>query len=191
MKQQQNTIRTLLSLSAILALLGGCATNTGKPLSSSNEAKLNAAATSALENLYAVNPTAKSLGPKAQAILIFPDVLKGGFMFGGELGNGVLREQGQTTGYYNLTAASYGFQAGLQSFGYAMFFMTDSALNYLRQSGGWEIGAGPSIVLVDEGMARTMTTTTAREDVYGFVFSQSGLMGGVGLQGSKITKIQR
>ena len=91
--------------------------------------------------------------------------------------------------YYNTVAASYGFQAGVQKFGYALFFMTESAMAYLRKSGGWEIGVGPGIVIVDEGLARSLTTTTAKEDIYAFIFDQKGLMGGIGLQGSKITRI--
>jgi lipid-binding SYLF domain-containing protein len=87
-----------------------------------------------------------------------------------------------------MVAASYGLQAGVQSFGYAMFFMTDSALNNLENSEGFEVGVGPSIVVVDAGMAKSLTTTTARDDVYAFIFGQQGLMAGLGLQGSKITK---
>jgi lipid-binding SYLF domain-containing protein len=79
----------------------------------------------------------------------------------------------------------------VQTFGYALFFMTDSALKWLDRSDGWEIGTGPSMVLVDEGMAKTLTTTTAQSDIYAFIFSQKGLMAGVGLQGTKITKIHK
>ena len=111
-------------------------------------------------------------------------------MFGGQVGNGVLRQNGRTVGYYNTVAASYGLQAGLQSFGYAMFLMSDAAIANLHNTGGWEVGVGPSLVIVDEGMARSLTTTTLRHDVYAFVFNQAGLMAGAGLQGSKITEIQ-
>ena len=92
-------------------------------------------------------------------------------------------------GYYRTLAASYGFQAGIQSFGYALFFMSDSALSYLRRSEGWEIGTGPSVVIVDQGMARQLSTTTLKDDVYAVVFDQKGLMAGMGIQGSKITQI--
>ena len=81
------------------------------------------------------------------------------------------------------------FQAGIQSFGYALFFMSDSALSYLRRSEGWEIGTGPSVVIVDQGMARQLSTTTLKDDVYAVVFDQKGLMAGMGIQGSKITQI--
>jgi lipid-binding SYLF domain-containing protein len=180
----------ILSLGAALALsLTGCATSPDPELSQSSAAQLDAAATSALQNLYASSPAAKDLSLKAKAVLVFPDILKGGFVFGGEIGNGVLRQGGRTTGYYNIAAASYGLQAGAQSFGYALFLMNDSAMASLRNTGGWEIGVGPSIVVVDQGMARSLTTTTLLGDVYAFIFDQKVLMAGAGLQGSKITRI--
>ena len=86
-------------------------------------------------------------------------------------------------------AASYGLQAGAQAFGYALFFINDSAIDYLKNSKGWEIGVGPSITVVDAGAARSLTTTTAKSDIYAFFFDQKGLMAGLGLQGSKITQI--
>jgi len=188
---KQISLAKTLGLTAALALLlSGCATNTGEVLSPNSAARLDADATAALQDLYASNPAAKVLGAKARAILIFPDILKGGFMFGGQLGNGVLRQNGRTVGYYNTVAASYGFQAGLQNFGYAMFLMNDAAIEYLNTTGGWEVGVGPSVVIVDQGMARSITTSTLGEDIYAFIFDQSGLMAGAGLQGSKITRIQ-
>jgi lipid-binding SYLF domain-containing protein len=144
----------------------------------------------ALQDLYANNPAARRLAASAKGILVFPSIVKAGFMFGGQLGRGgALRIKGRTAGYYRSISASYGLQAGVQSFGYALFFMNNEALDYLDRSGGWEIGVGPSIVIVDAGKAKTLTTTTARDDIYGFIFDQKGLMAGLGLQGSKITRI--
>ena len=97
----------------------------------------------------------------------------------------------KTVGYYKTVAASYGLQIGVQSFGYALFFMTDSSLEYLEESDGWEIGVGPSIVIVDEGFAKSLTTTTGKSDIYAFFFDQKGLMAGAGLQGTKITKVKK
>ena len=143
----------------------------------------------ALVKLYADSPTAKDLATVAKGILVFPDVIKAGLILGAHYGTGALRQGDSTTGYYNTVAASYGLQAGAQSFGYALFFMTDSAVGYLKKSSGWEVGVGPNIVVVDAGLARSLSTTTAKEDVYAFFFDQKGLMAGLGLQGSKITKI--
>lgn len=142
-----------------------------------------------LQKLYATTPLAKQLREKAKGILMFPDVLKAGFVAGAQYGEGALRQNGKTTGYYSTVTASYGLQAGVQQFGYALFFMNDKALAYLDKSSGWEIGSGPSVVVLDEGFAKSMSTTTLTEDVYAFTFDQQGLMAGLGLQGTKITRI--
>ena len=145
--------------------------------------------TNALNSLYASNQKAQELGAKAKAILVFPDIKKGAFLIGAQFGFGALRKGGRTAGYYRTAAASYGFQAGAKEFGYALFFMSNSALDYLNQSGGWALGTGPSIVVLDQGAASSLSTTSMRSDVYAFVFDQRGLMGGMGLEGSKITQI--
>lgn len=144
----------------------------------------------ALRDLYKTTPAAKKMASVAKGILVFPDIIKGGFIIGGQYGEGALRVGGKTKGYYRTVAASYGLQAGAQKFGYALFFLSDDDLKYLKNSGGWEIGVGPTVVVVDEGVARTFTTTTARSGVYAFIFDQKGLMAGLGIQGSKITEIQ-
>jgi lipid-binding SYLF domain-containing protein len=144
-----------------------------------------------LKTLFAESPSAKALAEKATGILVFPAITKAGFIVGGQYGEGALRENGKTVGFYNSIAASYGLQAGIQKFGYALFFMSDSALKWIDKSDGWEIGTGPSIVVVDVGAAASLTTTTAKSDIYAFFFSQKGLMAGIGLQGTKITKIRK
>jgi lipid-binding SYLF domain-containing protein len=154
-------------------------------------AELDREVDSALATLFAKSESAKVLAEKAKAILVFPAITKAGFIVGGQYGQGALRENGKTVGYYSSVAASYGLQAGIQKFGYALFFMTDSAREYLDRSDGWELGAGPSIVVVDVGAAGSFTTTTAKSDVYAFFFSQKGLMAGIGLQGTKITRINK
>jgi len=145
----------------------------------------------ALKQLYAKSPAALELSKVAKGVLVFPSILKVGFLAAGAYGEGALLVGGKTAGYYNSVAASYGLQAGAQKFGYAMFFMDIASLDYLENSAGWELGVGPSIVFVDGGIARTLSTSTTREGIYAFTFSQRGLMAGMGLQGSKITKINR
>jgi lipid-binding SYLF domain-containing protein len=145
----------------------------------------------ALQALTSKVKAAKMLNGKAVAVLVFPDMVKAGFMFGGQIGEGVLLRRGKPSGYYNSVGASYGLQAGAQKFGYALFFMNEKAVQYLDSSEGFEVGMGPSFVLVDEGKGKSMTSTTATQDVYAFIFSQTGLMGGLGLQGTKISKITK
>jgi lipid-binding SYLF domain-containing protein len=143
-----------------------------------------------LDSLTASNSAARDLRKKAKAVLVFPRMIKAGFLFGGQIGDGVLfSSNGGVAGYYNSVAASYGLQAGGQTFGYALFFMNTGALDYLKKSSGWEIGSGPSVVVLDQGMAKSYSSTTLTQDVYAIIFNQKGLMAGVGIQGSKITRI--
>ena len=146
-------------------------------------------ASQALANLYSTTPAARALGDKAAGVLVFPEIIKGGFIVAAQYGDGVLFKNGKAAGYYNTTSGSFGFQAGVQKFGYALFFMTHNDLAYLEKSKGWELGVGPSVTIADVGIARSLSTTTAREGVYAFFFDQKGLMGGLGLQGTKITRI--
>jgi lipid-binding SYLF domain-containing protein len=155
-----------------------------------SKAQMTQDAQTALQQLYRDTPTAKVLGEKAAGVLVFPRVTKGGFIVGGQYGEGTLFKDGKAEGFYNIAAASYGLQAGLQKFGYALFFMSDADLRYLDSSGGWELGVGPTMTIVDEGFARSISTSTAREGVYAFSFSHKGLMAGLGLQGSKITRLE-
>lgn len=153
--------------------------------------KISNNAEKVLQALYAKSASAKYLGEKAKGILVFPEITKGGFVVGGQYGEGALIQSGKVTGYYNTVSVSYGLQYGIQKYGYAMFFMTDSALEYLNRSDGFELGTGPSIVVVDKGMAGGISTTTAKSDVYAFYFNQKGLMAGLGLQGTKISRIYK
>ncbi len=142
-----------------------------------------------LHDLFTAQPTMRGLAGRATAMLIFPRVVKAGFLVGGQSGNGALRVQGRTIGYYNISAASFGLQAGAQTFSFVLFFMNQAALDYLKKSDGWAIGSGPSVVALDKGMAKTITSTTLTKDVYAVPFGQRGLMAGLGLEGSKITAI--
>jgi lipid-binding SYLF domain-containing protein len=179
-----------MRMQVVILLLAAIAASMSAPwaLAASRD-ELEDSARQALKSLYAKNTAARLLGGKAKAVLVFPQIVKAGFMFGGQLGDGVLMKGRETLGYYNSLAASYGLQAGVQVFGYALFFMNDAALAYLNKSDGWEIGVGPSIVVVDAGMGKSLTSTTITQDVYAFIFDQKGLMAGLGIQGSKITKL--
>lgn len=145
----------------------------------------------ALQSLYAGSPVAKALGEKARGILVFPKVVKAGLIVGGQTGDGVLLVNNKLAAHYNTSAVSVGMQAGGQTFGYVLFFMSDKVLNDFRKSSGFEIGVGPNIVVVDSGMAKDTNTLTAKADIYAMIFDQAGLMAGVGLQGSKITKLKK
>ena len=184
----------MIGITAAAAFLTGCTSpGMGNAPSAHNrpETALSAEARAALTQLTGDVPAAESLLRDAKGVLVFPGVTKGGFIVGGFHGAGVLFKQGRIHGYYDTGGASYGLQAGIQHYGYALFFMSDSALQYVDNTDGWEIGVGPSIVIVDAGMGKSLTTTTAKKDVYGFIFDQKGLMAGMGLQGSKIVRVDK
>jgi lipid-binding SYLF domain-containing protein len=161
------------------------------PVPAATAAEIDRDVTAALKTLFESTPKAKELAAKAKGILVFPNIVKAGFLVGGQFGEGALRRGDETVAYYNTTAASYGLQAGAQMFGYALFFMTESAMQYLDKSDGWELGSAPNLVVLDQGAAGSLSTSTLQSDMYAFFFSQKGLMGGLGLQGSKITKISK
>ena len=158
-----------------------------------SEAGLRADAHAALDSLYKQAPSARILGDHAKGILIFPNIVKAGFIVGAQYGDGVLLKGGKTSGYYNTVQGSVGYQAGVEKFGYAIFLMTNATLRYLDadRSAGWELGVGPEITIVDQGVAASLSTTTAKKNIYVFYFDQKGLMGGVSIQGTKVTRLNK
>lgn len=192
MKNQLTSITTAALLATGTLILSQCANGpiTNLNASSVNPRELAAKSRSALNDLYRSNPAARRLGARAKGIIVFPSIAKGGLMVGGMAGNGALiRNDGTIRDFYQTAGASYGLQAGIQEFGYALFLMDDAAFANLNRSGGWELGSSPSLVIVDEGVAASLSTTTMNESTYAFFFNQRGLMGGLGLQGSRITRI--
>ncbi len=178
----------ILAVTLALATLTVNAFSTGMVLAAS-ASRIDRSVTQSLTTLYKNTPGAKALADKAVGVLVFPSIVKGGFIIAGQFGDGALRKKGKTVAYYRSLAASYGFQAGVQAFGYVLFFMDEASLRYLDNSAGWELGVGPSLVVLDAGFGKTLSTTTLQKGVYAFIFDQKGLMGGAGIQGSKITKI--
>jgi len=181
-----NFVKYLFGL-IIIASLVGCASDARPTPLFASAAEVNADGRTSWQNFLQTDEAARSLNEDAVAVLVFPNIVKAGFIAGGAYGDGVLIKGDETLGYYNSVSASWGFQAGAQRFGYALVFTNESALDYINNSEGWEIGVGPSLVVADKGLGRNLTSTTLRADVYAFIYSQQGLMGGGGIQGTKIT----
>lgn len=161
------------------------------PAVADSTSELDRTSKAALDRLLAKVPAARTLNAKASAVLVFPSITKAGLVVGGHYGEGVLWRDGKAVGHYSTAGASYGLQAGAQKYGYAMFFMNEKALQALDANEGFEVGIGPSIVVIDQGMGKSHTTTTMQDDIYAFIFGQKGLMAGVGLQGNKISKLNQ
>lgn len=179
-----NRFLILAAVSFALGLIGSYA------LAATGE-DLDKDATQALQTLYKSNPAAEAISKKAKAVLVFPKVIKAGLVFGGSYGEGVLIKDSKIAGYFNSVSASWGWQAGAESYSYAIFLMSDNAVKYLDDSKGWEIGVGPSVVVVNEGVARNLSSSTLKDDAYAFSFDQQGLMASLTIEGTKISRIKR
>lgn len=177
--------RLLIAASALTVLPVGSA------LAASSAKEISKDSDAALQKLYRSNPVAADIGKQARGVLVFPNIVKAGLIIGGSYGEGELKQGGKVAGYYNSVSASWGLQAGAQSYGYAVFLMNDKAISYLNQSKGWEIGVGPTVVVVNEGVAKNLSSTTLKDDAYAFIFNQQGLMAGINIEGAKISKLKR
>jgi lipid-binding SYLF domain-containing protein len=187
------TVRTVLMAFCVVAMLAVAATTVsyGIAQAASTAEDLNKDADQALQSLYRTNPVAAGIAKQSRAVLVFPNIVKAGLIFGGAYGEGELKEGGRVVSYYNSFSGSWGLQAGAQSYGYAVFLMNQKAVDYLDHSEGWEIGVGPTVVLVNEGVAKNLSTTTLKDDAYAFIFDQKGLMAGINIEGTKVSKIKR
>jgi lipid-binding SYLF domain-containing protein len=171
----------LLSVLALAPLSGRAA----------SKAEIDARVREGVQELYKTSSAAKELAGKARAILVFPQVYKGGVGIGGEYGEGALLVGGRTVDYYNIASASVGFQLGAQKRAIAIMFMTDEAYKKFRDSDGWKAGVDGSVALATLGTGGALDTETVRKPIIGFVYSNKGLMYNLTLEGSKITRIKR
>jgi len=181
-------MKTFLTAAAVAALTMFAVVSTAH---AETPEHIDRSSDAALQQLYDTNPAARAIAEHARAILVFPSIVKAGFVVGGAFGEGELKEGSEVRSYYNSVTGSVGFQAGAQSYGYVVFLMNQDAVRYVHRSEGWEVGVGPTIVIVDAGVAGNLSTTTLKDDAYAFIFDQKGLMAGVSLEGTKITPIDR
>ena len=173
-------------LLAVAALAGPWAI---APAQARSAAQITAQGRAALRQLEQTEPRSRRFAHDAKGILVFPAIFKAGIVFGGESGNGVLFTGGRTAGFYNLSGGTWGLQIGAQKFSYVVFFMNDGSLRYLNKSGGFAVGTGPSVAIINKGAGAEANSTTLTKDVYAFPFNQTGLMADLTLQGTKITRI--
>ena len=153
--------------------------------------EINAGVDATLDTFFYKVRGARELAHKAVGILVFPSIVKAGFGFGGEYGEGALRVHGRTIGYYNNVSASFGFQLGIQSRSVIIMFMTPQALNQFRNTAGWKVGVDGSIAIITVGVGGSIDTNKITSPVVGFILDPKGLMYNLTLEGSKISRISR
>ncbi len=186
-----NTTRRTFQLTALMAASACLLTGFVGTASAADAGNLDKDAAQALQTLYKARPVAETISKNAKAILVFPKVVKAGLVFGGSYGEGVLLKGAKVTEYFNTVSASWGWQAGAESYAYVVFLMSDKAVQYLDKSKGWEFGVGPSVVVVNEGVGKNLSTSTLKDDAYAFITDQQGLMASLSIEGTKISRIKR
>lgn len=124
----------------------------------------------------------------ARGVLVIPEVKKVGLVVGGQWGEGALRIDGKTADYYKMSAASIGFQAGVQQANYVFIFLTGEALKDFRTGKGWDAGIDTGVTLIDESIGVSVDTLKAKSSVVAFIFGKEGLMGGYSLKGQKLSR---
>ena len=145
----------------------------------------------ALTAFYNLSPGNKELASKAAGILVFPSIMKAGFLVGGDYGEGALQVGGKTVDYFSTAAISFGLQLGAQSRSEVILFMDKDTLENFRVHDGWAAGLDGSVAVIDSGAGKGINTETAKEPIIAFIFSNKGLMGNLSLEGSKFSKIYR
>jgi len=191
MKSRAMYRTTLAStLMGVLLVLTGCtATAPGRQDAETRRQNINAGVNNALAELYRQAPGSEQMVASAKGVLVFPAVLSAGFVFGASHGEGALLEGGSTTGFYRKTGGSWGLQAGAQSRAVFILFMTQDALDAFKRSNGWTAGANANVTMITAGATAQATTTTVQQPVVGYVLSNAGLMAGLTLDGTRITRL--
>jgi lipid-binding SYLF domain-containing protein len=139
----------------------------------------------------ALNPNNRALRHSAAGFLVFPRVTKGGAGIAGEYGEGALRVNGKTVGYYSVSSASIGLTLGAAKRSEVIVFTNQESLNQFTTSNGWSVGADTGVALISKGGGANYDTDTLKKPIIGFVFAEKGLLGDLSLDGSKIDRIDR
>lgn len=172
-------------------LISACLFIFATSVSAASKEEINAEVREALKNFQKQTSAGHELSKKASGMLVFPSVIKAGIGIGGEFGEDALLVKGKTVAYYNIAAASIGFQLGAQARSQIVLFMNDKVLGEFRKSEGWKAGVDGSVALATLGAGGAIDTETAKQPIIGFIFSNKGLMYNLTFEGSKVTRIAK
>lgn len=151
--------------------------------------QLNADADASIKKFEKEVKGGSSFLSKVKGYLVFPSVIKGGFIVGGEYGEGVLRVNGTTKHFYSMTSASIGYQAGVQEHSVLIAFLSEASLNNFIKSNGWEAGVDGAITVADWGKNKDISSISYEKPIVAFIYGAEGLMLGVSIEGTKFQRI--
>jgi lipid-binding SYLF domain-containing protein len=185
MKMFNKSLGILAGLALLLTFAGAGTAGAASPT------RIDADVDAALERFYQQTSDGKRVVQEAKGVLVFPVVVKAGFIFGGEYGEGALRIGGRTVDYYSTAAGSFGFQIGAQKKTIILLFMQDEVLDRLRQTSNWKAGADASIAVITLGAGGSVDSQKTNEPIIAFITDQKGLMYNLTLEGTKFTKLDK
>jgi lipid-binding SYLF domain-containing protein len=190
MEKREFLFKSAAAVGAGALLLAGCTTTPFPPAKSPAERRqdIDASVTATLERMYTTVPGSRELASRAYGVLVFPSVIAAGFVVGGQVGDGALRVAGQTVDYYTTVTGSFGLQIGAQSKAIIFLFMTQEALDKFRNSSGWTAGVDASVAVLKVGVNGTLDTSP--EPVNVIILTNQGLMAGLSVEGTKVTKMK-
>ena len=129
---------------------------------------------------------------RAKAILIVPNLYKGGFLLGGQYGNGVLLAKGADgawsyPAFYSLSGGSLGLQVGIEDVAIVFLINNDKALQAVLNN-QFKFGGdmGVTVAVIGAGMGAS-TTSNAGADILAISLSGVGLYGGLSLEGTVLS----
>ena len=134
-----------------------------------------------------MDPQFEAFAKKGYGYAFFPEITKGGLVFGGARGQGVVYEKGQHIGYADLTQMSVGFQAGLQYYSQLIVFENQAAMDKFKRN-EIDFGANASAVYTDKGAAMGAQFV---DGVAVFVRPIRGAMSEASLDGQQITYLPK
>ena len=145
----RSTTRVTGVLTLVAGLLISCST---APSTREGRDELLQQATATMSEMSGEDPGVDALARSGYGYALFPEVAKGGLVFGGAYGRGVVYEQGQHIGYADLSQASFGLQVGGQTYSELIVFENKAALEGLKQS-RVDLAADASAVILKTGAA--------------------------------------
>jgi lipid-binding SYLF domain-containing protein len=194
MQRRNFMLKTTAALAFGSLALAGCTTSSGTPdnaaTNMSKRQSIDASVDGTMSRLFQTVPGSRELVSKARGVLVFPSVIQAGLIVGGQYGEGSLRVGGATVGYYSTVSGSFGLQAGAQSKAIIFLFMTQDSLDKFRNTDGWSAGGDASVALVKMGANGVIDSTTATAPVEVFVMTNTGLMGDISINGTKVSRLK-
>jgi len=127
---------------------------------------------------------------KSKGYVVFPEVKEAGFFIGGKYGEGALRVDGLSKGYYSITSASMGFQMGMQTYSLIIVFTSDTALKKFMNDDDWETDMDFNMAMADWNNDEELDDIDFGSNMIGFVFDSTGMMGNMTMEGTRFEKIR-